>query len=69
MFDRVLGELAELDPEAAEVVQLSVFTGLTIDETAQALQIDNLKSIGVKSTLRPGKAACSCGWESRTGSR
>jgi RNA polymerase sigma factor (TIGR02999 family) len=38
-FDRVLGELAELDPQAAEVVQLRVFTGLTIDEAAQALQI------------------------------
>ena len=38
-FDRVLQELAELDPEAADVVQLRVFTGLTIDETAQALGI------------------------------
>lgn len=38
-FDRVLAELAELDPQAAEVVQLRVFTGLTIDETAQALGI------------------------------
>ncbi|MEZ5544916.1 MAG: ECF-type sigma factor [Lysobacteraceae bacterium] len=38
-FDRVLEELASLDPQAAEVVQLRVFTGLTIDETAQALGI------------------------------
>lgn len=38
-FDRVLDELAELDPQAAEVVQLRVFTGLTIDETAEALGI------------------------------
>lgn len=38
-FDRVLDELAELDPRAAEVVQLRVFTGLTIDETAQAMAI------------------------------
>lgn len=38
-FDRVLEELAQLDPQAAEVVQLRVFTGLTIDETAQALGI------------------------------
>jgi RNA polymerase sigma factor (TIGR02999 family) len=38
-FDRVLVEFAELDPQAAEVVQLRVFTGLTIDETAQALGI------------------------------
>jgi RNA polymerase sigma factor (TIGR02999 family) len=38
-FDRVLAQLAELDPQAAEVVQLRVFTGLTIDETAQALGI------------------------------
>ena len=38
-FDRVLEELALLDPQAAEVVQLRVFTGLTIDETAQALGI------------------------------
>ena len=27
------------DPQAAEVVQLRVFTGLTIDETAEALGI------------------------------
>lgn len=38
-FDRVLEELTQLDPQAAEVVQLRVFTGLTIDETAQALGI------------------------------
>jgi len=38
-FDRVLEELTSLDPQAAEVVQLRVFTGLTIDETAQALGI------------------------------
>ncbi len=38
-FDRVLDELAVLDPRAAEVVQLRVFTGLTIDETAIALGI------------------------------
>ncbi len=38
-FDRVLDELAALDPLAAEVVQLRVFTGLTIDETAVALGI------------------------------
>jgi RNA polymerase sigma factor (TIGR02999 family) len=38
-FDRVLDELAELDPRAAEVVQLRVFAGLTIDETAQAMEI------------------------------
>jgi RNA polymerase sigma factor (TIGR02999 family) len=38
-FDAVLAELAELDPQAAEVVQLRVFTGLTIDETAEALGI------------------------------
>lgn len=38
-FDRVLDEFAALDPEAAEVVHLRVFAGLTIDETAQALGI------------------------------
>lgn len=38
-FDRVLDELAELDPQAAEVVQLRVFTGLTINEAAQVLAI------------------------------
>ena len=38
-FDRVLDELAELDPRAADVVQLRVFTGLTIDEAALALGI------------------------------
>ncbi|MDC8012098.1 ECF-type sigma factor [Tahibacter soli] len=36
-FDRVLDEFADLDPQAAEVVHLRVFAGLTIDETAQAL--------------------------------
>ncbi len=38
-FDRLLAELAEFDAQAAEVVQLRVFTGLTIDETALALGI------------------------------
>lgn len=38
-FDRVLDELAALDPPAAEIVQLRVFTGLTIDETAAALGV------------------------------
>ena len=38
-FDRVLDELAALDPMAAEVVQLRVYTGLTIDEAAQVLGI------------------------------
>ncbi len=38
-FDRLLEELSELDPQAAQVVQLRVFTGLTIDETAHAMNL------------------------------
>lgn len=37
--DDALGRLAALDARAAEVVELRVFAGLTIDETAAALEI------------------------------
>ncbi|UXI68283.1 ECF-type sigma factor [Tahibacter amnicola] len=38
-LDDALATLARLDARAAAVVELRVFAGLTIDETAQALQI------------------------------
>lgn len=38
-LDDALGTLARLDPRAASVVELRVFAGLTIDETAQALEL------------------------------
>ena len=38
-LDGLLLELAELDPIAAEVVQLRVFAGLTIDEAAETLEL------------------------------
>lgn len=38
-LDDALSTLARLDARAAEVVELRVFAGLTIDETARALQI------------------------------
>ena len=38
-LDEVLTQLARVDPQAAEVVKLRVFAGLTIEETAQALGI------------------------------
>jgi RNA polymerase sigma factor (TIGR02999 family) len=38
-LDSALAMLATLDPRAAAVVEMRVFAGLTIDETAQALDI------------------------------
>ena len=38
-LDSALATLATLDPRAAAVVEMRVFAGLTIDETAQALGI------------------------------
>lgn len=38
-LDDALATLAQLDPRAASVVELRVFAGLTIDETAQAMDI------------------------------
>ncbi len=38
-LDDALSTLAALDPRAASVVELRVFAGLTIDETAQAMDI------------------------------
>jgi RNA polymerase sigma factor (TIGR02999 family) len=38
-FDEALSRLAINDPEAAEVVKLRYFAGLTIEETARALKI------------------------------
>lgn len=38
-LDDALSVLAELDPRAASVVEMRVFVGLTIEETAQALDI------------------------------
>ncbi|MBP8119628.1 MAG: sigma-70 family RNA polymerase sigma factor [Burkholderiales bacterium] len=38
-LDDALTSLAQLDPRAASVVELRVFAGLTIEETAQTLEI------------------------------
>jgi RNA polymerase sigma factor (TIGR02999 family) len=38
-LDSALATLATLDPRAAAVVEMRVFAGLTIDETARALEI------------------------------
>ena len=38
-LDILLEQLGKLDPRAAEVVELRIFAGLTINETAQALAI------------------------------
>jgi RNA polymerase sigma factor (TIGR02999 family) len=38
-LDAALGALATLDPRAAAVVEMRVFAGLTIEETARALDI------------------------------
>jgi RNA polymerase sigma factor (TIGR02999 family) len=38
-LDDALGQLAAEEPEAAEVVKLRYFAGLTIQETAEALNI------------------------------
>jgi RNA polymerase sigma-70 factor (ECF subfamily) len=38
-LDDALSKLAALDPRAASVVELRVFGGLTIDETAAAMGI------------------------------
>jgi RNA polymerase sigma factor (TIGR02999 family) len=38
-LDRALGHLEELDPKMTEVVKLRYFTGLTVEETARALDI------------------------------
>lgn len=38
-LDDALSVLAQVDPRAASVVELRVFVGLTIDETAQALEM------------------------------
>jgi RNA polymerase sigma factor (TIGR02999 family) len=39
LLDEALTKLADIRPQAAEVVQLRFFTGLTIDETAAALSL------------------------------
>jgi RNA polymerase sigma factor (TIGR02999 family) len=38
-LDRALGELSELDPQQARVVELRFFGGLTVEETAEVLGI------------------------------
>jgi len=38
-LDRALGKLEQLDPEQARIVELRFFGGLSIDETAAALQV------------------------------
>ena len=38
-LDRALGKLEHIDPDAARIVELRFFGGLTIEETAAALGI------------------------------
>lgn len=38
-LDQALGALAELDPRQARIVELRYFGGLTIEETAEALEV------------------------------
>src|SRR5262245_44308277 len=38
-LDEALGRLAQVDPQAAEVVKLRYFAGLTMDQTAEAMGI------------------------------
>jgi RNA polymerase sigma-70 factor (ECF subfamily) len=38
-LDEVLSRLAEIDPQEARIVELRVFGGLTVEETAQLLEI------------------------------
>ena len=38
-LDQALGRLAAADPRAVQIVELRVFTGLTLEETAQALGV------------------------------
>jgi len=39
LLDDALSRLAKLDPQQARIVELRFFTGLTVDETADALEI------------------------------
>ena len=38
-LDRVLDELAELNPRHARVVELRYFGGMSVEETAEALEV------------------------------
>ncbi len=38
-LDEALGELARVDPRKAKVVELRYFGGLTVEETAEVLQV------------------------------
>jgi RNA polymerase sigma factor (TIGR02999 family) len=38
-IDRALDRLAELDPRQAKIVEMRYFAGLTVDETAEALEL------------------------------
>lgn len=52
-IDRLLTELEQFDPEAVRVIECRYFTGLTIEETADAL---NCGSSSVKRHWQLGKA-------------
>ena len=45
-LDRVLRELAEIDPRQARVVELRFFGGLTVDEAAEALGVSKRTADG-----------------------
>jgi RNA polymerase sigma factor (TIGR02999 family) len=52
-LDEALGRLAELDPRQATIVELRFFGGLTVEETAKAL---DLSAITVKRDWRSARA-------------
>ena len=55
--DEALEHLAEVDPQAAELVKLRYFAGLSIPDAAQALGIGAEAPIGSGPTPVPGSAA------------
>ena len=52
-LEAALGELGELDPPLAELVELRFFTGLTVEEAAQSL---NLSKSGAERQWRVARA-------------
>lgn len=64
-LDRALGELAEIDSQAERIVELRYFGGLTIDETAEVLEISRstvIRSWGfARSWLRAALAGDAAG--------
>ncbi len=45
LLDDALGQLAELDPQKAELVKLRYFAGMTIDDAAAALGVSTATAV------------------------